>query len=230
MIVASVPCTLASAALWTRLAGGDEATAMLVTLLTTSTSWLATTAWLAWGTGTQVSINTIEMMTGLLLVLVLPVGIGQALRSIGPLARTATRFKRVIGTVSQLLILVIILKAAADVSSRLRRETVTLSIAALLATAGLCVAVHLAALTAGFWGGRALGFDRASRIAVAFAGSQKTLPVGLFLFDVYFKDYALAVVPMVCYHIGQLLADTFIADGFARRPPSAADIPTEVTV
>src|SRR4051812_9637301 len=34
MIIASVPCTLVSAVFWTRLARGNEATAMLVILLT----------------------------------------------------------------------------------------------------------------------------------------------------------------------------------------------------
>src|SRR5262249_12557192 len=47
MISASVPCTLASAVLWTRMAGGNEATALLAIMLTTCTSWLATTFWLA---------------------------------------------------------------------------------------------------------------------------------------------------------------------------------------
>src|SRR5262249_13628191 len=46
LIAASVPCTLASAVLWTRLAGGNDATALLIVMLTMATSWLATTAWL----------------------------------------------------------------------------------------------------------------------------------------------------------------------------------------
>src|SRR5262249_23484140 len=37
LLIASVPCTLASAMIWTRLAGGDEATALLITLLTNCT-------------------------------------------------------------------------------------------------------------------------------------------------------------------------------------------------
>src|SRR5262245_22505455 len=39
LLAACVPCTLASAVLWTRLAGGNEATALLATLLTTFLSW-----------------------------------------------------------------------------------------------------------------------------------------------------------------------------------------------
>jgi sodium/bile acid cotransporter 7 len=220
LVFASVPCTLASATLWTRMAGGNEAVALLVTLLTTSTSWLATTAWLVLGTGTAVEVNPTGLMRDLALVLVLPVGLGQLARTAGPLARAATRGRAVLGVLSRLLMLVVILKAAADVSGRLGERAAALAAGPLLAAAGLCVATHLAALAAGLWGARALRFDRPSRVAVAFACSQKSLPVGLFLFDAYFKDlYPLAVVPMVFYHVGQLVVDTFIADALAGPAP-----------
>src|SRR5947209_10682645 len=51
LLVSCVPCTLASAVLWTRLAGGNEATALLTVLGTTLLSWLCTTAWLTAATG-----------------------------------------------------------------------------------------------------------------------------------------------------------------------------------
>lgn len=212
LISAAVPCTLASAVLWTRMAGGNEAAALLVVLLTTSTSWLATTAWLALTTGTRAQVNAVEMMTGLVLVLVLPVAAGQLARLSAPLARFANRFRRALGVGSRLLILVVMLKAAVDVCARLADRTGSVGSWALLNTAASCVGIHLLALACGWWTGWGLGFDRPNRIAVAFAGSQKTLPVALFLLDAYYQDYPLAVVPMVFYHAGQLIVDTFIAD------------------
>jgi len=47
----SVPCTLSSAVLWTRLEAATDALALLITLPATSTAWLVTTAWLALATG-----------------------------------------------------------------------------------------------------------------------------------------------------------------------------------
>jgi sodium/bile acid cotransporter 7 len=218
LISASVPCTLASAVLWTRMAGGSEATALLVTLLTTATSWLATTAWLAWTTGAAVGVDTTAMMRELLLVLVVPVAMGQLIRAVPPLARLGQRGKPVLGVASRLLIFSIILQAATSVSDRLTARSELPSPWLLLGTAGLCVALHLTALFAGLGSSKALGFDRPSQIAVAFACSQKTLPVALLLFETYFKDaYPLAVVPMVFYHVGQLIVDTFIAQELARR-------------
>jgi sodium/bile acid cotransporter 7 len=83
----------------------------------------------------------------------------------------------------------------------------------------VCLAIHLLGLYGGLWSGRAIGFARPSRIAIAFGGSQKTLPVSLILFDAYFQDYPLAVIPIVFYHFGQLIADTFIAERLAGYPP-----------
>ncbi len=218
LLSASVPCTLASAVLWTRMAGGREAIALLVILFTTATSWLATTAWLTLGSGTEVRVDSSDMMRSLLLVLVLPVGLGQMSRALGPLARAATRYKPALGIVSQLLILSIILRTAVDVFEKLAQRVALVRGEWLLVTAGLCVGLHLTALSGGFWSSRGLRFDRPSQIAVAFACSQKTLPVALFLFEGYFKEaYPLAVVPLMFYHVGQLVVDTLIADALAGR-------------
>jgi solute carrier family 10 (sodium/bile acid cotransporter), member 7 len=228
MIITSVPCTLASAALWTRMAGGNEATALLVTLLTTGTSWLVTTAWLYVGTGKQVHLDPAGMMWQLFLVLVLPVAAGQLARAHGALARAAVRWDRTIGVASRLLILVVIVKAAVEFRTKLGDQP-GLGVG-LATTAAACGGIHLLALAGGLWGSRGLGFDRPSQIAVAFACSQKTLPVALFLFQEYYQQSPLAVVPLVFYHGLQLIVDTFIADRLAgvRRqqtgPPEEAGV------
>src|SRR5262249_48648568 len=151
LISASVPCTLASAVLWTRMAGGREAIALLVIFLTTATSWLATTAWLTLGTGTAVRVETADMMGSLLLVLVLPVALGQASRAVRPLARAAMRYRTGLGIVSQLLILGIIFRPAVDVFDKLADRATLVQGEWLLLTAGLCVGVHVSALFGGFW-------------------------------------------------------------------------------
>src|SRR5262245_45785399 len=112
MICASVPCTLASAMLWTRMAGGSEAVALLATLLTTASSWLLTTAWLGWTTGNQVAIDTHAMMLDLALILMVPVGLGQLARWPTQLRGLAQRYRPQLGVLARLLILVIMLRAA----------------------------------------------------------------------------------------------------------------------
>jgi sodium/bile acid cotransporter 7 len=80
----------------------------------------------------------------------------------------------------------------------------------------------LLALVGGIWTGKLFRFDRASRIAIGFAGSQKTLPVSLALWELYFKQYPLAVVPLLFYHAGQLIVDTFVADQWENKSPPEA--------
>jgi sodium/bile acid cotransporter 7 len=218
LVMASVPCTLASAVLWTRLAGGNEATALLVIVMGTLTSWLITPLWLtALGGDQAVGPALAKMMGDLLFYLVLPVGAGQLTRLARPLARAAETYRGALGVVTQVLILLIMLKAAVDLGERLWDPAAGvaggLALGPVLAAAAACVGVHLAALACGLWSSRALGFERPVRIAVAFSCSQKTLPVALLLFETTFHNsYPLAVLPMLFYHIGQLTADTFIAD------------------
>jgi len=217
MLCASVPCTLASAVLWTRMAGGNEAMALLATLLTTGVSWFATTAWLTATTGSIAAIDPTAMMINLALILVLPVVVGQLARAVPWLRTLATRGRTPLGVVARLLILIIMLRAILGVLVQLGDRAASVGTTAILVTGVLCLGNHLLALYAGVWSSAWLGFDRAAQIAVAFAGSQKTLPVSLFLLERYFNDYPLAVVPLLFYHAGQLIADTFIAEQWAAR-------------
>jgi sodium/bile acid cotransporter 7 len=156
------------------------------------------------------------MMRGLFLILILPVGLAQLTRTWRPIARAVTRHQAVGGGAARLLTVAIILKAVVDVFGR----TEGLTAGAFAATAAVCVGTHLAGLFLGLGSSRALGFARADAVAVAFGCSQKTLPVGLYLFGAYYsREYPLAVVPLVVYHVGQLVVDTFIADWLAGRPP-----------
>jgi sodium/bile acid cotransporter 7 len=56
---------------------------------------------------------------------------------------------------------------------------------------------------------------RPAQIAVAIAGSQKTLMVALHIATTYFGG--LAVLPAVVFHVGQLAVDTLIADYLSRK-------------
>jgi sodium/bile acid cotransporter 7 len=215
MIIASVPCTLASAILWTRMAQGNEATALLVTLLTIGTSWLITTAWVMFGTGTLVRIELQNLMLGLFLVLVIPVALGQSVQAIPALARVAVQKKTSLGVISQILIFSVIFKAAVQVFDQLQSGSSPVAITALGAVTAACLGIHLTGLVFGFWTSRALRFDRSNQIAVAFSCSQKSLPVALFLYQSYFQSYSLAVIPLAIYHVGQLVVDTFIAERWA---------------
>jgi sodium/bile acid cotransporter 7 len=96
---------------------------------------------------------------------------------------------------------------AMDDSSLLTTTNVVLLIAAV-------AAVHVTVLLLGLQMSRALRLPRADTIAVAFAGSQKTLMVGAY---VALAVGPLAILPMVAYHAVQLFVDTLIADRWAQK-------------
>lgn len=222
LISASVPCTLASGVLWTRMAGGNEATALLVTLFTTFTSWLITPAWLLVTAGKVVDLPLEDMMGLLIISLVVPVSLGQAARLVPVLAQVATHRRTFLGVLSQLFILVIILQAAARAGERLQMGDVAVTLTDVVLAIGLVLLLHLAILTIGWRASAWIGFARPRRIAIAFAGSQKTLPVAFLLYERYFQaEYPLAILPVLAYHVGQLLVDTPIAGWLHEKAPAA---------
>jgi len=222
MLVASVPCTLASAVLWTRLAGGNEATALVTVLGTTLLSWFATTLWLTLTTGTLVELAVAALVRDLLVCLVVPVVLGQLLRNWQTAAEVADRRRVLLGVVAQVFVLAIVLRAGVTVGTRYHEGTTPLGPALFASSAALAIGLHLLSLYFGLFTSRWLGFDRGRQIAVALSCSQKTLPVSLLLFEEYFKnDFPLAVVPLLFYHAGQLLFDTLIARALSPPDPNS---------
>lgn len=68
---------------------------------------------------------------------------------------------------------------------------------------------------------RALGFDRADRIVVVFAGSKKSLAAGLPMAGVIFGgDAALAVLPLMMFHQTQLIVCAYLARRWSRSAPA----------
>lgn len=221
LIVASVaPCTLASAAVWTRRAGGNDTTAILVTLLTNATCFLTTPLWLRLLTQTETQIELVPMITRLGLLVVLPMTVAQLLRLSPFVAELATRRRMAGSTLAQLGILAMVLIGAVNASGHLPGAAAgdgsvnALRSSQLGAMILVTLGLHAAGLLLGYALARTLGFGRENTIAVAVAGSQKTLMVGLYVALNYFSG--VAILPMISYHVGQLFLDTFAADWWAR--------------
>ncbi len=212
ILAASVPCTLASAAVWTRRAGGNDATSLLVTMATNLSCFLVTPAWLLFlASRTTTAMRFSDMVLKLLLLIVLPIVLAQLLRTIPAVGRWATANKTGLGVYAQLGILTMVLLAAVhggQTLDSLQDQAALLigQIALVLALVGL---LHTAAWWIGFSAAGKLNLAREEQIAVAFAGSQKTLTVGLV---VALQFGGLVVLPMLAYHVEQLLIDTLLAD------------------
>ncbi|MET4924180.1 bile acid:sodium symporter [Streptomyces sp. PSRA5] len=74
------------------------------------------------------------------------------------------------------------------------------------------VVLLAAMLTVSWYGARRLGFGRADRVAIQFAGSKKSLAAGLPMASVLFGAQAsLAVMPLMLFHMLQLVVCAMIA-------------------
>lgn len=228
-LMAAIPCTLASAAVWTRRAGGNDSVALVVTILTNTFCFLVTPFWLLWTTGSEITItiwpttdgeglSLIDMMGKLLLLVVLPMGLGQLARVVPGAGNWATRNKFSLSIVAQVGILAMVLLGCISCGLKLRSLPATqlptiFSFAAMIL---LVLTIHFSTLILGVAAARRLDFARPDEIAIAFAGSQKTLMIGLAIASEFYTQNPLAILPMVAYHVGQLFLDTAVADRYLK--------------
>jgi sodium/bile acid cotransporter 7 len=155
------------------------------------------------------------------LVVALPIVMGQLLRAIPIVREFAVRRRLALGLYTQIGILSMVFVGAVECGTQLHQldggvAPLAGHIAAMMVLVAL---VHIVAWFSGYGAGHALGVTREDAIGVAFAGSQKTLMVGL---AIAIDFGGLAVLPMVAYHVEQLIIDTVLAERLRARGESAA--------
>ncbi|MEQ8790676.1 MAG: bile acid:sodium symporter [Pirellulaceae bacterium] len=219
LVAAATPSTLASASVWTRRAGGNDAVSMMVTIITNALCFLITPMWLTMMIGFEPGrakdlFDPVEMIQKLALLVVLPMVIAQLLRLSPPVGRFATRNKTPMGVLAQFGVLSMIFLGSIQTGVRIAaadgQSMVLVEIAVAIV---VVVSLHVSTLLLGVGLARRLGINRADAIAVGISGSQKTLMVGLTVAI----DLRYSVVPIVAYHVGQLLIDTVVADRYRHR-------------
>ncbi len=210
IVAATIPCTLASAAVWTSKAGGDDTVAVLVTLITNLACVVVTPLWLVLLLGKRVQLDLGELIQGLLIVVLLPMTIAQLARLKPQIAQWATSNKQLISLVCQVGILTMVLLGSIQMGLRVRsaNSQTALSFRQVVEVTLLSSLLHLVVLGLGWWLAAQSRIPRPQKIAVAIGGSQKTLMVGLKLAI----DCGVSILPMVVYHISQLVLDTILAD------------------
>ena len=236
MIAASAPCTMAAASVWTRKAGGNDAVSLMVTLLTNGLCFLITPLWLnlTVAGSSEVQLDAVAMVWRLVTAVLVPSLLGQSLRQFRGPAAVAVKYKTPIGVVAQSCILLIVVVAAFTAGRRLAGTEGSPGLTAVVLVWSCAVALHLAGMGLAVAGSRKFGFSRADIAATAFAGSQKTLPIGVLVATdpTMFGNPDLlgpglgvpfAVFPMLMYHASQLFLDTAVADRFAASAAEEAE-------
>ena len=209
IVAAAVPSTLASGAVWTRRAGGDDSVAVVVTLLTNSTCFFVTPLLVYLMLGGRVEPGTFQQtIFKLLYFVVLPMALGQIVRVHKPTAAWATRNKPKLSTAAMFGVLFMVLVGSAVAGQKVAESESSISIGQILMMTVAVAVVHLVGWAAGFYLAGQCNIPRDRQIAVAFSGSQKTLMAGLSTAI----SMGLNIIPMVAYHAVQLIIDTVLAD------------------
>ena len=222
VIAACIPSTLASSAVLTRRAGGNEAVAILVMMISNLTCFAYTPVLLALLAGQRITSqeSTQSMVLNLAAIVVAPVALAQGLQRFRPIGLWAVAHRRMLGLAAQAGLLCMIFKAAVITGMQLQAQEQILQGADWLKMGAAVCGLHLSALVLGYQCVRLGGGRREEAVGAGFSGSQKTLMVGLALATKYFPEAM--ILPVVAYHCCQLVLDTVIADwwGSARERSS----------
>ncbi|MFL4908106.1 bile acid:sodium symporter family protein [Streptomyces sp. MMS24-I2-30] len=156
-----------------------------------------------------------DSLLQIVLQLLVPFLAGQLLRPF--VGRFVTRHKKVLAVFDRGSILLVVYTAFSEgVVQGIWHQVSPARLGGLLVVEAALLAVMLL-LT--WYGGKALRFGRADRIAIQFAGSKKSLASGLPMASVLFGAHAsLAVLPLMLFHQMQLMVCAVIAKRRARDP------------
>jgi len=219
ILTAVIPCTLATASVFTRKAGGNDAVSLLVTLVSNVACVVVTPFWLQIWFGRTEQFNFVAMVLHLTWGVLLPTVAGQLLQMFPRGARVANTYRSRIGIVAQCIVLLLVCVAATQAGLVLRQQaewpTVVSSVVMLLS----CIGLHLAGVAVAWQGARVLRLQRSETIAVAIAGSQKTLPVGLLIAatpGLLGEAAPFVTFPLLAYHAAQLIIDGVLAEKWSR--------------
>src|SRR5690606_17480035 len=164
------------------------------------------------GSAGGVSADSVVKIVAQLLV---PFLAGQLLRR--RLGSFLTRHRRALGLADRGAILLVVYTAfSAGMVQGIWHQVGVARLGALLAVEAALLTVML---LLSWYGARALGFGRADRVAIQFAGSKKSLAAGLPMASVLFGAHAsMAVLPLMLFHQMQLMVCAVVARRRSRDP------------
>jgi sodium/bile acid cotransporter 7 len=162
--------------------------------------------------GGGISFNEI---TKIVLQLLLPFGVGHALRPwIGP---WAARNKTLLGYTDRSSILLVVYTAFSGAVVEGIWRTVPLSDLGTLVVVDAVLLLAVLLITT--WGSRLLGFNKTDEVTIVFCGSKKTLASGIPMANVLFAGptVGMVVLPLMIFHQMQLMVCAALARRYAAR-------------
>ncbi|MHB9110694.1 MAG: bile acid:sodium symporter [Armatimonadota bacterium] len=215
LMLAVMPTTLVSAVVLTRVAGGNGAVALYITVLANLLAILLVPLLLRAVLGEAADRQIALWGTALKLAytVLLPTVVGQVLR-LG-LHRWADRRRRALGVVSQVAILLFVVNGMAS----LPRGALSPAVWGGVLLAG--VLLHVLLLLTAEGGGRLLRADVPTRRAFSLSTSEKSLAVAVALSKQLFPTLGgMVLFPAIVYYVAQLIIDNILAHRWGKKVAS----------
>jgi len=208
-ILGVAPVTVASGTILAKLAKGNVPLSIFICVATSLIAifTIGPSLKLLLQSSNNIDLPVGKMIASLLLIVLLPTIIGQLLRI--PLAGAITPWRKCFSVFAKLVVLLIIFNAVASSASRITDMGVGVVMVFAFATAA-----HVVMLAVNFAVARLIGLDRPSTATFTIHCSQKTLTVSSLVWAGFFAAYSSALVPVIAYHIVQMLLDTLVAERF----------------
>ncbi|MER5893478.1 bile acid:sodium symporter family protein [Streptomyces sp. NPDC001876] len=210
-----VPSTIQSSIAFTSMARGNVPAAICAGSFSSLAGILLTPLLAALVLGGGTGGFSADSLVKIVLQLLVPFLAGQLLRRwVGGFV---ARHKKVLGYVDRGSILLVVYTAFSEgVVGGIWHQVTPVRLGALMAAEAVLLALML---SLSWYGAKRLGFGRADRIAIQFAGSKKSLAAGLPMASVLFGAHAsLAVLPLMLFHQMQLMVCAVIAKRRSRDP------------
>ncbi len=206
LICCSTPTIVSGIVVATR-AGGDPATALLLTVLVSALGILSLPFNLSWTLGAIYPIDQLALAKKLLFFILLPALTGGILRSRFPSLGERSVGLRKHGPVALLGLTVFASLSPFAASIR------ALSLLRVLGLLWPALLVHSLLLGVAYYLGRSVWrMSEKVTMATAFVTSQKSLPVAIAVWSgVMASKYPLAIIPPLIFHPSQIIFDTFMA-------------------
>ena len=213
LLLCLVPTTVQSNVVYTRIAGGNVAGAVVSASLSSLIGVFLTPVLVAVLMSADASVDANSVLR-IVLQLFVPFAAGQLLRPVlgSWMAHHEPRL-RFFERGSIVLVVFVAFSEGADA-----HIWSTLSTWSVLALALVCAALLALALGWSWTMGKVLGFTKPDRITLLFCGSNKSLASGLPIASVLFSGgtLALLVLPLMIYHQMQIITGAMIANRLAR--------------
>ncbi len=219
-LLAVLPTTVTSCVVFSQLSGGVSSVALFNAVVGNMAGVVLSPTLLILMLGTggpDIDLDPAAIFLKLCLLVVLPFVLGQVLHWITNVEQTAWPRRASLINSCCLLTIVYLVFSRTFAAGGWGGQT-----AAIIWPLAVLAPAHGLALGLASLGAKALGWSRAERITVLFCAPQKTLTLGVPLLAACLEAnrpelLGLASLPMIVYHITQLIASGFLKDYLVRH-------------